>query len=181
MEEEIVITKAGVGDEVGIAFVRKETWLATYPNEKLGITKANILEKDFESKEKLEEWAKTIKENGLKDRFVVCAKHNGKIVGFGAGGKEECCNELRALYLLPKWHRKGIGRRLVESVLQWLGKEKKIIVKVAEYNDNAIGFYKKFGFVENRNKSETKIMPSGKVIPEIEMEFENKGIKGSCP
>jgi len=173
MEEDIVISKAEVGDEVGIAYVAKETWLVTYPNEKLGITKADILSKDFDSAEKLARWVETIKENGLKNRYIICAKNNGKVIGFCAAGKEENYNEVRALYLLPQWHKKGIGKKLVENVLQWLGKDKKIILKVAEYNENAIGFYKKCGFVENGNKDRTRTLPSGKIIPEIEMENKN--------
>ena len=43
-----------------IVFVLKTTWLATYPNKKYGITKEDILSKDFDSEKKISAWQDTI-------------------------------------------------------------------------------------------------------------------------
>lgn len=52
--EGIDILSAMPGDESGIIRLLKETWLATYPNKKYNITREDILKKDWESKERLE-------------------------------------------------------------------------------------------------------------------------------
>jgi len=166
MEEDIVISKAKVGDEVGIAYVAKETWLVTYPNEKLGITKADILSKDFDSKEKLKKWRNIIKNSG-KNKYLCVAKYKNRVVGFCMVSKNKNLNELNVIYVLPKYQRIGLGKRLLDKAISWLG-SKNISVMVASYNKNAINFYKKSGFVKTKITGKKKL-PSGKVIPEIQL------------
>jgi hypothetical protein len=53
-----------------------------------------------------------------------------------------------------------------------LGSAKDVSVNVAAYNQKAIGFYERMGFVKT-NKANVcdpaSRLPSGKIIPEIEM------------
>jgi len=59
-----------------------------------------------------------------------------------------------------------------ERVKEFFGNEKDAIVEVATYNDQAINFYKKLGFVDTgkRFSQENHKMPiSGAYIPEMRM------------
>lgn len=59
-----------------------------------------------------------------------------------------------------------------EKCLSFLDKNKETIVQVATYNEKAISFYKKLGFVDTgkRFTEERFVMPiSGSKIPEMEM------------
>lgn len=89
-------------------------------------------------------------------------------------------NELLAIYVLPGEQRQGIGNKLWEQALAFFDSSKDIIVHVATYNERAINFYKKLGFVDNgRRFSDEKFkMPvSGNCIPEMEMVVKAKNIK----
>ena len=48
-EKPYLICEAQPEDAAGIAHVRKETWLATYPSEELGVTVEDVISKDLES------------------------------------------------------------------------------------------------------------------------------------
>lgn len=73
--------------------------------------------------------------------------------------------------MLPGYQRQGIGKRLMELGLKWLGNDRDIYVNVVSYNDKAIRFYEKFGFVKTGKKvtDEVAVLPSGKTLSEIEM------------
>lgn len=101
----------------------------------------------------------------------VLKNDKGEVVGFCKVTKLGATGEINAMYTLPGYEGKGVGKRLMEKSLEWLGAGSDIKLKVVAYNTNAISFYKKFGFQE----TETKIdyggtqLPSGKEIPRIEM------------
>jgi len=60
------------------------------------------------------------------------------------------------------------------KIQEFFAKDKKTIVQVADYNDKAIAFYQKLGFVDTgkRFTNEKHKMPiSGNCIPEMEMEI----------
>lgn len=167
-KSQIIITEPVLGDEEGIAYVHKQTWLETYPNEERGINKNDILLKDFDSEEKLEKWRNRIKENGTGGAYVCVAKNDGKVVGVCMAAKGGKYNELKIIYVLPQYQGMGIGTKLAESALKWLGVEKDIILDVVDYNSNAIAFYKKIGFLETMHTSKCEF-PNGKNMQEIRM------------
>ena len=64
----------------------------------------------------------------------------GQVVGFiGVEGAK-----LEALFVHPGWRGQGIGRRLVTYAVGQLGATE---VDVNEQNDQAVGFYRRMGFV----------------------------------
>lgn len=154
----------------------KETWLATYPNKKHNIIREDILKKDWESKERLKKWQKTIAENGKNDTFNFVAKEENKIVGFCYVVKAKDYNELKIIYVLPEYQGKGIGKMLVDKVMALLDSSKDTIVEVVEYNKGAIGFYERFGFVEFE-KGKGHEVPNGKIMPTIRMKLRSRKIK----
>jgi ribosomal protein S18 acetylase RimI-like enzyme len=170
-KREISISGPVLGDEKEIASIRKETWLDTYPNEQYGITREDILSKDFDSEMKLQESRGMIESSGKGSNYIRIAKDGGKIIGFSSGMKRENFNELTAFYILPRYQRQGTGKRLAELILEWLGEDKKIAVNVVEYNEKAKFFYKKLGFIKTGKPVFYTELPSGKKMPEIEMEI----------
>jgi ribosomal protein S18 acetylase RimI-like enzyme len=167
----ISISGPVLGEEKEIASIRKETWLDTYPNEQYGITREDILSKDFDSEMKLQESRGMIKSSGKGSNYIRIAKDGGKIIGFSSGIKRENFNELTAFYILPSYQGQGTGKMLAKLILEWLGEDKKIVVNVVEYNEKAKFFYKKLGFIKTGKPVSYMELPSGKKIPEIEMEI----------
>jgi ribosomal protein S18 acetylase RimI-like enzyme len=166
----IEIFEAAPEDVAGIVAVQKETWLATYPNEEYGITEEDILSKDWDSPDRIARWQKTIIEGSDANRLWI-AKEREKVVGVCSVSKGDNQNQVRAIYVLPEYQGKGVGKKLLEKAFDWLGDEKNTVLGVVKYNTNAIEFYKKFGFEGEREvpSSPAGQLPSGKLLPEIEM------------
>ena len=166
----IKISNAIPGDEPEIILLLKETWLATYPNKKYNITREDILKKDWESKERLKRWEKTVAENGKNGNFNFVAKEGNKTVGFCQVVNEKDHNELKIIYVLPDYQGIGIGKMLANKTMTLLDPNKDTIIEVVEYNKNAIGFYERLGFVEFQKGKGHKV-PNGKIMPTIKMKF----------
>jgi ribosomal protein S18 acetylase RimI-like enzyme len=152
-----------------------KTWLATYPNEALGITHEDICAYiperiSTDDKKRLEGRYNNISDN----IFILVAIVNEKIVGVCSGEKNDEKTHLRSLYILPEFQGKGIGFALWEQFKAWAGTEKLITVHVATYNTNAINFYASVGFVDTGKRfvEERFIFKSGAQMPEMEMVLE---------
>ena len=85
-------------------------------------------------------------------------------------------NLLRTIYVLPEFQGKGIGKMLWNEFKDYLDPKKDTILQVATYNQNAIEFYKKLGFVDSGKRllNEKWRMKSGSIIPEMEMVLKAK-------
>lgn len=165
-EKEIEIELADPKDSKEIYEVKKTSWLATYSAPEYGLTKEDVQQKDFFNKvEKLQGRL----ERGEAQSWVV--KSEEKIVGFCTGVKGEEFNILHAFHILPEFQGRGIGKQLIEKVLEWLGDEKPIIVDVAEQNERAIHIYEKYGFVQNKDspKPIMETFSNGKQIVNYQM------------
>ena len=58
----------------------------------------------------------------------------------------------------------------MEQALSYLGKDKDIVLDVASYNTNAIGFYEKYGFEIGSEIPEEDLLHIGEVaLPETRM------------
>jgi GNAT superfamily N-acetyltransferase len=172
----IKILNSKPGNEKDIVFILKETWLDTYPSKKFGITKKDILTKDFDSQEKKKAWLNAIKESKKKSNYLFVAEYDNKVVGICMVAKNKKFNELKLVYVLPKYQGLSIGKKLVDEGIKWLGRKKDIIVFAAEYNKNATDFYKKFGFIETGVKHNDRLV-NGKIMPEIQLMLSTKVIK----
>lgn len=171
---EIRIRDSVPDDVYGIREVQRETWLKTYPNSEEGITVEDILRRfgddnDPEVKKRIEERKKKYEDKNIRTWVV---EDKNKIVGVCRAIKEGEHNRIGSIYVLPAYQGRGLGRLLIEKASNWLGSKKDILVNVARYNKQAIGFYKKLGFVETGRKGtfdDAAKLPSGKLIPEIEL------------
>jgi ribosomal protein S18 acetylase RimI-like enzyme len=170
----VVIERASPGDAEAISDLLRRTWQATYPNEEAGITEDDIrLRTEGENGERIpqntERWRKHIEAND-DNSAVFVARTNGVITGMANGTIKEGKRYLTALYVSPEEQGQGIGGKLMRNVLDWHGEAEDIYLNVASYNQNAIDFYKRYGF----EQTDTPVVDEGNVygntrIPEIEM------------
>lgn len=167
---EIEIKEASTDDVLGISDVQKESWLATYPNEEFGITREDILSEDFRSKGRVEKRIEIIKDANSNTKFFV-AKDGEKVVGYCCAQKFEDFNKIKSIYILSKFHKTGIGKKLMHKAFEFFNDDKPVKLSVAIYNQNAIDFYEKLGFVKGQRFEHNPegVFISGREIPEMEM------------
>lgn len=146
--EEIVIRPARPEDAKPIATVQIKTWQIAYagifPTDRLA-----ALNEELESR--AERWESLL---GDAERVSVTfvAESGGRVIGFANGGKQVKANfpqdaELFAIYLLPEYHGKGIGRRMFTAAaddLRNLGFSSLLLWVLAD-NLSSRGFYERLG------------------------------------
>lgn len=171
-EPETKIMQATPDDVLGMQEVFYKTWLATYPNEELGITVDDIEDrfKGAFTEEKLAPRRERLV-NLPEGEKVFVAKENDKVVGLCRIILHQDKNQLQAIYILPEYQGKGVGKKLWEEAQQNFDQTKDTIVEVASYNTKAIEFYRRLGFIETGKywEDENFRLKSGAIIPEIEM------------
>lgn len=171
-EPDITIRDINSEDAEAVVNVFYKAWLDTYPNEKLGITKADIESKFKNSfdKDYIQKRGERY-ENLPDDTKMVVAVDGDKVVGTASMVRNPENNQLRTIYVLPEMQGRGVGRKLWNDLAGFRDPNKDTIVHVADYNENAITFYKKLGFVDSGKRwSDEKFkMTSGAMIPEMEM------------
>jgi len=173
----IEITQAKPEDAPGAQQVFYQTWLSTYPNEEFGVTVEDVKDRfqDRITENGVAKMAKKIAEPRLNTLFLV-AKDGEKIIGVCRALKNEEKNQLTAIYVLPDYQGKGVGQTLWQEVKKFFNPNKKITVEVVTYNQKAISFYQKLGFVDSSRRfvDEHFKMKSGAVLPEMEMVIGDK-------
>jgi len=169
--KKLIIRPIELADLDEVKKVTQITWLDTYPNKEYGIEQKDIEEmfRARDTREDLEQRKERIKTLPNKRDFLV-AEYEGSVIGFSRIHRLENEYKLSTIYILPEFHRLGIGKRLYEELVAPLDKKIPISVLVASYNKNAIEFYKHLGFAPEPSSEELSFsLPNGKVIPEIKM------------
>ncbi len=150
---DIKISLATPEDVRGMAEVFHKTWLATFPNEKAGITTDDIEDrfKDSFTEEALKKRAEKISQ--LKENETsILAKIGEKIIGVCYVVKHPDKNELQAIYVLPEHQKKGVGKSLWEQAQKHFDINKDTVVEVATYNAKTMIKAKKSGIMYNQEK-----------------------------
>lgn len=171
MEGDFKIEDAKPEDVETMIEIKRVRWFEIYPNEKHDITAKDLSIIDWYNPENLAKRKKELKEVKNDTHTFVIKNNESKIVGYCKVSKTSDYGEINAIYTLPGFEGKGLGKKLIQKAFEWLGPSLDIKLKVVAYNTNAIGFYKKFGFKETGNKVsyEGTQLPSGKELPRIEM------------
>jgi ribosomal protein S18 acetylase RimI-like enzyme len=147
-------------------------WLATYPNEELGVTVDDIEDsfKDTFTEERIARGQERLRNLPENDHRLV-AFVDGRMVGVSRLIREEKANHLQTLYVHPDFQGKGIGTALWEEMKKSLDPAKDTVLEVATYNQQAIGFYERLGFRDTGERllDERFRMKSGSIIPELRM------------
>jgi GNAT superfamily N-acetyltransferase len=151
------IRQARLEDAREIAAVRIITWRVTYRNLLPEDVLANL------SYEKSEETWREILSSNQRQGYAFAAEDLdlGKVVGFAIGGPERNADliylgELYAIYILPEYQGKGLGRRLCTVVARRLLKAGMNSMLIWMLNGNpADGFYRAMGGVPRREMNVT--------------------------
>lgn len=115
--------------------------------------------------------------NSLNSSFLFCIYDNniiGCIDYHGGTQKRLEHTGMFAISVLKEYWNIGIGRILLESLIEWAKLTniiKKINLKVKEDNGKAIKMYKKYGFIEEGKISRDYFI-DGKFYSSIEMGLE---------
>src|SRR5437667_10163187 len=98
---QVQIHDATPNDEDGVRQVQQRTWLATYPNAELGITKEDIEARFHASSEEAIRQRQAQQQMINRDPLVHLwvAKEAERIVGFCLAKKEGTQNRIQAIYV----------------------------------------------------------------------------------
>jgi GNAT superfamily N-acetyltransferase len=158
------IRHAKLSDAAGIANVQVSSWRTTYK----GIIADEVLDKLSVTQKTRERQDRLLYPPAGSVTYV--AERDGEIVGFASGGRERSENptytgEVYALYLLPAHQGLGIGRQLVQAVVQALLAQGLESLLILVLQDNpARGFYERLG---GRVVLETSFIIGDQVLPEV--------------
>lgn len=142
-----LVRQADFDDAAGIGRVHVEVWRAAYNN---------ILPDDYLSAlsdiRHSATWAEILDDqNRAGATFIAEAEEDG-IVGFADCRTERVPGdakrgEVTAIYVLPRWQRKGVGSQLVEACAGYLALEsvQTLAIWVLELNHEACEFYEALG------------------------------------
>lgn len=134
-------------------------------NEVLNIWEASVRATHHFLKEEDIQYFKPLILNTYLDAVELkCVRNEeNKIIGFLGVADQN----LEMLFIHPNYRGKQIGKILLNFSIKKMNVKK---VDVNEQNDQAVGFYKKYGF-EITSRSE--LDPSGKPYPTLHMELRN--------
>ena len=146
------------------------SWIETYPNAALGITKEWIRERMAKklTDEAIAEQRERVRgQMGDPNHLDLAAKDdNGEVIGLvHAYRNEEGKNILGALYTDSRFHGSGLAKDLMDKVIAWSDADRPIFTSVATYNERARRFYEKMGFREIPNSEHL----FDEKIPEIDL------------
>lgn len=153
---QFIIEEMQPGDIEAATEMRLKSWLDTYVNEEMGVTRGWI---EARNKMQLSEEKRTSrlqrfhegKTNGTFNAWVA-RDENGKIIGSTTPFIDENgVQRLGSLYVDKKWHGKGVGTQLMQKAIDWFDPKKSIELGVVTYNERAKAFYRKWGFEEIPN------------------------------
>jgi ribosomal protein S18 acetylase RimI-like enzyme len=125
----------------------------------------------FTEEESARNWARTLHEIGVapspRECLYVAETDTGEVVGVAMGGPERSehphyAGEVKVLVVLPGYQRQGVGRRLVEAVVERLLQQSmsSFLIRVVEPNAAARRFYEALG---------------GQPVPDVHEQIEEDG------
>jgi GNAT superfamily N-acetyltransferase len=168
----ITIRPATADDAAAIARVHVKTWQSVYR----GIVDDEHLDA-LSVEDRTERWSEIL-QRSEQATFVASSDKYG-IVGFANGGperegREDFDAELYAIYILPEWHGRGIGRELVATFTRWLtdsGFDSMIVWVLAQ--NPARRFYENLG---GRNVGNKTIEIGWQTLAEMAYGWDDLGV-----
>lgn len=147
-EKLFTLTKMDINTVDEATKMRFQSWLDTYVNEELGITK-EWLEEEIEKMNTPERQEQRRQEVlGSDNNAWVALDGDGNVIGVTTPRIDNGTQRVGSLYVAKEWLGKGVGPALMKKVIEWADPSKDLVLGVASYNERAMAFYRKFGFVE---------------------------------
>ena len=129
--------------------MRLESWLDTFVNDDLGVTREWI---ETRNAEQMSDEIRARRLERLNDpNFTgwVALDESGRVIGMATPYiDEDGRQDVGSLYVDKTWHGKGVGGALMQKVIDWCDASKPIELGVVTYNERAKAFYRKWGFEE---------------------------------
>ncbi len=161
----ITVRPARPDDLPDLQEVARRTWRATYT----GLIPNADIERFLERHYSLEALGRALERLG---EGMLVAAVDDQVVGYATCGvNRENSGELFAIYVLPEWQRRGVGRRLWQRAIKHLRSLglPEMVVWVLANNEPARRFYERQGATLLGNRafpvSETPIEEVGYVVP----------------
>lgn len=137
----IIIRDYKIEDAEGKGYVSYKSWQETY---------TGIINQEYLNSMSVEKSVEMSKKYDNSENTLI-AEADGKIIGFACYNKcraveLEDYGELIAIYVLKEYHKKKIGKMLMDKCIKRLSEYKGIALWVLDSNKNAINFYEKYGF-----------------------------------
>ena len=142
----ITIRKAAIEDASAIAAVHVAAWKETYR----GIVADEVLD-NLSIQRRTEQWINSLSDETHAYHQAFVAEVDGQVVGFSNFGTPQIKDsgfdgELFAIYILKSAHKMGVGRMLVQAVVNGLREMGYSSMMVWVLKDNpARGFYERLG------------------------------------
>jgi ribosomal protein S18 acetylase RimI-like enzyme len=84
----------------------------------------------------------------LAEDVILVAASSSALIGFAQfGSNKQWGSQLKKLYISSACHRRGVGKALMQHVIQALSGADTIMLTVYEENKSALALYTRFGFV----------------------------------
>jgi RimJ/RimL family protein N-acetyltransferase len=133
----------------------------------------SLLRLSYEESER--NWARKLQEIGAsaqsREHIFLAETDAGEPIGVAMGGPERTnhpryAGEVYVLYLLPAYHRQGIGRLLTQAVVAWLVQSgmPSFLIRVLKANTPARRFYEALG---GKLVLEEQIEEDGTVLDQV--------------
>ncbi len=164
------VREARLGDAAAMARVSVDSYRAAYRDQ---IPEESLMLYTYEESER--NWARALRELSEateRQEYIYVAENDaGNIIGVAMGGPEGSnhplyTGEIYFLYLLPSYHRRGIGRQLTISVVERLVEHgmDSLLIRVLKANAPARRFYEALG---GHLVLEEKIEDRGAVLDQV--------------
>lgn len=144
------ITPPKLGDEHQIGPMHVQGWMESYERPELGFTKEMLTGLVGHMATDLSYRRNTLTQalaNPKKILYRVVKNGAKEIVGFMHGTKHDTHTMLEAIYLLDEAKGTGVADTLMHEFLAWADKDKPCTLEVFTFNEKALRFYARFGFV----------------------------------
>lgn len=151
--QDVVVRTATGNDLEAVLDVGRRTWPATYEP---------IAGADFVAMGLAKWWTADAIIPAIRAGRALVAEVDERVVGMAAFGPQDDSIVLWKLYVLPGFHGRGVGRRLMEVVCERaleLGR-RRLILSHLEGNEQASRFYARNGFVETHRESGGSGLPT---------------------
>ncbi|MET8845589.1 GNAT family N-acetyltransferase [Amycolatopsis sp. NPDC004625] len=153
------VRAATVADAPAIGEIHVRSWQAAYD----GLIPADFLAR-LSASSRATAWARRIGDGAGQ---VLVAEDDGIVVGFAAFGP----SQLYALYLLPEFWGRGLGRVLHDRVVENMTGDSAVLWVLAT-NERAKAFYVRQGWVDD-DARQTETVDDGRVTLE-EMRYRRR-------